>query len=188
MQNSPPLSGSRRRIFQPATLAGRLIGPIVALMTLAVVANVGFAAWLSARRAATNARERESQVAAVLRHSKTSPTLPVLRALKQRTGDEFVVWDAARGRADLATLPESAIDARSIRRGLVTGEATLGGSRYRLGEVRLPEMRPSSLVVLAPRRPVAHHRRCSDSPTPSSQSRRRTRQVCPPRSRRCAAG
>ena len=127
---------------------------MVALMTLAVAINVGFAAWLSAQRATAAARERESQVAAVLRHSKAAPTLPVLRALQQRTGDEFVVWDAAAGQPSLSTLPDSVIDARSLRRGLVTGEAMLGGRRYRLGEIRLPDTRPSTLIVLAPWRPI----------------------------------
>jgi len=155
MLNSSRHAAVRPRRFRPATLAGRLIAPTVALMTLAVAANGVFAAWLSARRTTASARERESQVAAVLRYSKATPTLPVLRALQQRTGDEFVVWDAARGRAGLSTLPESALDDRSIRRGLVTGEATLGGQSYRLGEVRLPDTRPSTLVVLAPRRPIA---------------------------------
>ncbi len=155
MRNSSRHAAVRPRFFRAETLAGRLIAPTVALMTLAVAANVAFAAWLSASRANASARERESQIAAVLRHSKAAPTLPVLRALQQRTGDEFVVWDAARGRAGFSTLPESALDDRSIRRGLVTGEATLGGRSYRLGEVRLPDTRPSTLVVLAPRRPIA---------------------------------
>ncbi len=141
--------------FRPRTLAGRLIGPTVALVTIAVAANMAFAAWLSARRATASASERERQVAAVLRYSKAAPTTTVLRALQQRTGDEFVVWDAALGRAGLSTLPESAIDDRAIKRGLVTGEATLGGRPYRLGEIRLPDSRPSTLVVLAPRQPVA---------------------------------
>ena len=141
--------------LRPKSLAGRLVGPTVALMILAVAINVGFASWLSARRATAAARERESQVAAVLRYSKAASTLPVLRALQQRTGDEFVVWDAARGRAGLSTLPDSAIDELAIRRGLVTGEATLGGRSYRVGEVRLPDARPSTLIVLAPRQPVA---------------------------------
>lgn len=136
-----------------SSLAGRLIGPTVGLVAVAVLVNLGFASWLAARRAALGARERQLQVAAVLRYSRVAPSLPVLRALRERTGDEFVVWDGTR--AGLATLPAATLDAASIRRGLVSGDLTLDGTRYRIGEVRLPEPRPSTLLVLAPNRPFS---------------------------------
>jgi signal transduction histidine kinase len=134
------------------TLASRLVAPVVGLVLVAVVANVGFAAWWGATRAAAAAAERRQQVAAALATTRIPLAAPVLAALHQLTGDHYVVWDAATDAPGAATLPLGPADAPRLERGEISGSFVHDGTRYRVGAVRSAGVRPEVVLVLSPAR------------------------------------
>mgnify|MGYP003332257525 CR=1 FL=1 len=64
------------------SLTRQLVWPVVGLLLAAVLANVGFSAWLAARRSADAARAARDQVADTLTASRVSLSIPVLDALR----------------------------------------------------------------------------------------------------------
>jgi hypothetical protein len=118
----------------------------------AVIANVGFAAWLAVRRSREAARVRQEQVAAALGESRVAVSRQVLDTLCRLTGSHFVVWDTSRGGPGLSTLPPQAIDvpalAALVARG--GGTATVAGESVEVGLVRSTGVRPERVVVLTP--------------------------------------
>ena len=146
------------RPFHPpvrrASLRRQLVLPMVGLLLAAVLGNVAFTAWLAARRSAQTARAGQEQVAAALRSSRVSLSLPVLEALAQLTGSQFVVWDPAAGTRGLATLPREAISDGRLAAALPDGTVDVGGQRHRLGVIRSGGVRPETVIVLTPVRTI----------------------------------
>ena len=141
---------SPRRAAVP--LAQQLVLPTVGLVLAAVIANVGFAAWLAVRRSREAARVRQEQVAAALGESRVAVSRQVLDTLSRLTGSHFVVWDTSRGGPGLSTLPPQAIDAPALA-ALVArggGTATVAGESMEVGLVRSTGVRPERVVVLTP--------------------------------------
>jgi signal transduction histidine kinase len=139
-----------------SSLTRQLVAPVVGLLLAAVLANVGFAAWLTARRSAAAAAAAQARVADSLAASRVSLSAAVLDALRRLTGSHFVVWDETARAAGLSTLsPE---ERRSLdAAGLVPGRqalVTLAGVRHRCGTVRSGGVRPETVIVLTPARPV----------------------------------
>jgi signal transduction histidine kinase len=133
-------------------LARQLVLPTVGLVLAAVVANVGFAAWLAVRRSRETARARQAQVADALEASRVAVSPQVLDTLRQLTGSHFVVWDAARRTPGPATLPAAILDAAAVaaladRAG---GTATVAGELVHVGLARSSGVRPETVLVLTP--------------------------------------
>jgi signal transduction histidine kinase len=135
-----------------SSLVTRLVAPVVGLVLAAVLANVGFSAWWSARQAAHAARTRREQVAAALELSRIPLAPPVLEALHQLTGDHYVVWNATTNSPGAATLQIGVDTVAAIGRG--TDVVTSDGVRYRIGTVRSAGVRPETVAVLSPIRPI----------------------------------
>ena len=140
-----------------SSLTRQLVLPVVGLLLAAVLANVGFAAWLAARRSGRAVSQRQEQVAAALRSSRIPLTQPVLDTLERLTGCHFVVWDDASRTHGLSTLPPESIAATGDERlaaAVPAGTLTVDGQRYRIGAIRSRGVRPETVLVLAPVRPL----------------------------------
>jgi len=145
----------------PANRPGRslfrlLVMPVVGLVLAAVVANVAFAALLAARRAQDAARAQQAQVAAALEASRVALSPQVLDTLRQLTGSDFLVWNAADRSAGHSTLPADLLTRHSAER-IVTatgGTVVLDGRRYHVGTARSSGVRPETVLVLTPVRGV----------------------------------
>lgn len=137
-----------------ASLTRRLVIPVIGLVLAAVLANVGFAAWLAARRSLAAADAARDRVAATLESSRMALAPQVLDALRQLTGSHFVVWNAASRTAGISTLPAAAetLAADAARAGL--DDVVIGGRRHRLGIVSSRGPRPESVLVLTPVRGI----------------------------------
>ena len=137
------------------SLTRQLVMPVVGLVLAAVLANVGFSAWLAARRSAEATRASQQQVADALRASRMSLSAAVLDALHRLTGNHFVVWNESSRSTGLATLPAetlTSLDGDAVAAALRSGSGTFGGRRYRLGAVRSEGVRPETVLVLTPAR------------------------------------
>lgn len=137
------------------SLTRQLVLPVVGLVLAAVLANVGFSAWLAVRRSALATRAAQKQVADALRTSRVSLSAAVLDALHQLTGNHFLVWRESAGSIGLSTLPPEvvgSIHANAIAAALELGSGTFGGQRYRVGPVRSEGVRPETVLVLTPER------------------------------------
>lgn len=142
----PPRRSSLRR---------QLVVPVVGLLLAGVLANVAFASWLAARRAAEVARDRQRQVVDTLEASRVTLTLPVLETLERLTGSRFVVWNPRDDTVGATTLPPSdrdALVAGGIATALERGEVALDGRSFRVATVKSGSVRPETVVVLTPRR------------------------------------
>ena len=142
----PPRRSSLRR---------QLILPVVGLLLAGVLANVAFASWLAARRAADVARQRERQVVETLATSRVTLTLPVLETLARPTGGRCVVRNPVPG--SLGTTPRAPgelaeLAASGVAAALERGTTTLHGQAFRVATVRSGSVRPETVVVLTPRR------------------------------------
>ncbi len=140
---------------QHLSLTRQLVLPVVGLVMAAVLANVGFSAWLAARRSAEATRVAQEQVADALRASRMSLSAAVLDALHRLTGNHFLVWNESTDRIGLSTLPAQAletIDTADVVAALRSGSGTFGGRRYRLGAVKSEGVRPETVLVLTPAR------------------------------------
>jgi len=138
------------------SLLRRLGVPVVGLVLAAVLANVAFAAWLAARRAAERAEAGRTQVAAALASSRVVLTQPVLDTLQQLTGSHFVIWDPASRAASLTTLPPTVL-AAGVAESLAAavGDVTiLDGRRYRIGRIRSGGVRPETVLMLVPEQSI----------------------------------
>ena len=137
------------------SLTRQLVLPVVGLVLAAVLANVGFSAWLAARRSAEATRAAQQQVADALRASRVSLSAAVLDALHRLTGSHFLVWEESAHRIGLSTLPPetlAAVDGDAVAAAIRAGSGTFGGQRYRLGTVRSEGVRPETVLVLTPER------------------------------------
>lgn len=135
-----------------SSLVTRLVAPVVGLVLAAVLANVGFSAWWAVHQAAVAARTRREQVAATLEYSRIPLAPAVLESLHQLTGDHYVVWDAKTNGPGAATIEIAADTALEVGRG--SGIVTIDGVRYRVGAVRSAGVRPETVVVFSPVRPL----------------------------------
>ncbi|MFM8891295.1 MAG: sensor histidine kinase [Planctomycetia bacterium] len=145
------------RAVRSRSLTRRLVLPVVGLVLTAVLANVGFAAWLAARRSAESARATGQRIAETLRSSRISAAPGVLDALHRLTGSHFVVWDEATRRLGPGTLPREtldAIDPATIADAVAAGRGTLGGRRYRVVALAGEPVRPETVLVLTPARSI----------------------------------
>jgi signal transduction histidine kinase len=137
------------------SLTRQLVLPVVGLVLAAVLANVGFSAWLAARRSAAATRAAQQQVADALQASRVSLSAAVLDALHRLTGSHFLVWDESARRIGLSTLPPetlAAVDGDAVAAAIRAGSGTFGGQQYRLGTVRSEGVRPETVLVLTPER------------------------------------
>jgi signal transduction histidine kinase len=137
------------------SLTRQLVLPVVGLVLAAVLANVGFSAWLAARRSAAATRAAQQQVADALQASRVSLSAAVLDALHRLTGSHFLVWDESARRIGLSTLPPetlAAVDGDAVAAAIRAGSGTFDGDRYRLGTVRSEGVRPETVLVLTPER------------------------------------
>ena len=142
----PPRRSSLRR---------QLVLPVVGLLLAGVLANVAFASWLAARRAADVARLRERQVVETLATSRVTLTLPVLETLARLTDSRFVVWNPVDGSLGTTTLDSGEREellAAGLALAIERGTTTLGGQAFRVATVRSGSVRPETVVVLTPRR------------------------------------
>ena len=137
------------------SLTQQLVLPVVGLVLAAVLANVGFSAWLAARRSAEATRAAQQQVADALRASRVSLSVAVLDALHRLTGSHFLIWEESTCRIGLSTLPPEEIETvpgDAVAAAIRAGSGTFGGQRYRLGTVRSEGVRPETVLVLTPER------------------------------------
>lgn len=133
-----------------------LVMPVVGLVLAAVIANVGFAAFLAARRAQDAARSQQEQVARALETSKVALSRPVLETLRLLTGSEFLIWNATDGIAGLSTLPPEIL-ARHAPSAIAAADGTsvvLDAQRFRVGTARSGSVRSETVLVLTPVRSV----------------------------------
>ena len=141
-----------------SSLRRQLVLPVVGLLLAGVLANVAFASWLAARRAADVARQHEQQVVETLAASRVTLTLPVLETLARLTKSRFVVWNPVDGSLGATTLgPEERdeLSASGVAAALERGTTTIGGQAFRVATVRSGSVRPETVVVLTPRRSIA---------------------------------
>ncbi len=140
-----------------SSLRRQLVLPVVGLLLAGVLANVAFASWLAARRAADVARQHEQQVVETLAASRVTLTLPVLETLARLTKSRFVVWNPVDGSLGATTLgPEERdeLSASGVAAALERGTTTIGGQAFRVATVRSGSVRPETVVVLTPRRSI----------------------------------
>lgn len=135
-----------------SSLSRQLVLPVAGLVLAAVLANVGFSAWLATQRSLATARAGQEQVAAALDASRIALSPQVLDTLRRLTGSHFVVWNPATRMAEASTLPAEAIDDRRAAdlAAAVGASALVDGRRYRIGLVRASGVRPESVLVLTP--------------------------------------
>jgi signal transduction histidine kinase len=139
------------------SLTRQLVWPVVGLVLAAVLANVGFSAWLTARRSAAAARAAREQVGDTLAASRVSPTAPVLESLRRLTGNHFVVWNESDRRIGPSTLPAAAlegVDAGAMAAASRDGRGRFAGTTYSVGAVRSGGVPPETVLVLTPDRSV----------------------------------
>ena len=139
------------------SLTRQLVWPVVGLVLTAVLANVGFSAWLAVRRSADAARAARDQVADTLTASRVSLSIPVLDALRRLTGNHFIIWNEPERAVGISTLPKDAmdgVDAALLAAAIRDGRGTFAGRRYRVGTVRSGGVRPETVLVLTPDRTV----------------------------------
>lgn len=134
-----------------------LVMPVVGLVLVAVLANVGFAAFLAARRAQEAARAQQDQVARALEQSRVALSQPVLDTLKVLTGSEFLIWNATDRVARLSTLPQPLLARQSPQAIADALDKTiaLDGRRYQVGMARSGSVRAETVLVLTPVRSLA---------------------------------
>jgi signal transduction histidine kinase len=140
-----------------ATRPGRslfrlLVMPVVGLVLVAVLANVGFAAFLAARQAQEAARGQQEKVAKALELSRVALSQPVLDTLTVLTGSEFLIWNASDRLAGFSTLAP-AILARHDPQTIAAATGTtimLDGQRYHVGTARSGSARAETVLVLTP--------------------------------------
>ena len=140
-----------------SSLRRQLVLPVVGLLLAGVLANVAFASWLAARRAADVARQHEQQVVETLAASRVTLTLPVLETLARLTKSRFVIWNPVDGSLGATTLDSGERDellAAGVALALERGTTTLGGQAFRVATVRSGSVRPETVVVLTPRRSI----------------------------------
>ena len=135
-----------------SSLSRQLVLPVAGLVLAAVLANVGFSAWLATQRSLAAARAGQEQVAAALEAARIALSPQVLDTLQRLTGSHFVVWNPAARTADASTLPAGTIDDRRAAdlADTVGASAVIDGRRYRIGLVRASGVRPESVLVLTP--------------------------------------
>jgi signal transduction histidine kinase len=141
-----------------SSLTRQLVLPVVGLVLVAVLANVAFAAWLAARRAAAVGQAAQQRVAEALRSTRFALSPAVLEALERLTGSHFIVWDESTRRPGLSTLPRevvASLSAEQVAEAIAAGRGTFGGRRYRVGTTRSGSVRPEAVLVLTPERSVA---------------------------------
>jgi Flp pilus assembly protein CpaB len=136
-------------------LTRQLVMPVVGLVLAAVLANVGFSAWLAARRSAAATRAAQQQVADALQASRVSLSAAVLDALHRLTANHFLIWNESIRQPGLTTLPTEVmgtLDGDRVAAALRAGNGTFGGKRYQIGAVRSEGVRPETVLVLTPAR------------------------------------
>jgi len=140
-----------------STLPGRslfrlLVMPVVGLVLVAVLANVGFAAFFAVRRAQDAARDQQDKVAKALEQSRVTLSQPVLDTLKVLTGSEFVIWNATDRVAGLSTLPRTALEKHPPAQiAAATGKTiTHDGQSYHIGVAKSGSVRAETVLVLTP--------------------------------------
>jgi signal transduction histidine kinase len=137
------------------SLTRQLVLPVVGLVLAAVLAHVGSAAWLAARRSVTATRVAQARVADALSAARVTVSPGVLDALHRLTGSHFLLWDETTGRIGIATLPApETLRPDTVATAIRTGRGTFGGARYAVGRVQSAGVRPETVVVLAPERSV----------------------------------
>ena len=137
------------------SLTQQLVLPVVGLVLAAVLANVGFSAWLAARRSAEATRAAQQQVADALRASRVSLSAAVLDALHRLTGSHFLIWEESTRRIGLSTLPPETLETLqgdAVATAIRAGIGTFAGQRYRLGTVRSEGVRLETVLILTPER------------------------------------
>ena len=140
-----------------SSLTRQVVLPIVGLLLAAVLANVGFSAWLAVQRSAENTRLQQRQVAAALTASRVSLSLPVLDALQRLTGSHFIIWNEASQSHGLSTLSAAAMDGvgdTRLAETIATGAVAIGGQHYRIGVVHSEGVRPETVLILTPVRAI----------------------------------
>ncbi|MGI9176852.1 MAG: HAMP domain-containing protein, partial [Pirellulales bacterium] len=143
--------------FPGRTLSAQLVWPVVGLVLAAVLANVGFAAWLATRSALVAARENRERIVAALDRSRIPLSPAVVEALADLTGSELVVWDDARNAPLAATLTSDRLaTATDPLRAARDGDLIqLGAERHAVGIVRASGVRPERAFLLTPVQRVA---------------------------------
>ena len=140
-----------------SSLTRQLVVPVVGLLLAAVLANVGFSAWLAAERSVATALAQQSQVAAALKASRVSLSMPVLDALAQLTGCHFILWNEGTEKRSLSTIDPAALltlDDAKLAASVPKGNVLIADHRYSLGVVRSEGVRPETVLVLTPLRPI----------------------------------
>ena len=146
-----------RGSFRNESLTARLVLPVVGLVLAGVLVNVAFSAWLATRHGAAAAHERQARVAAVLASTRVALSPAVLDALHALTGSHFVVWDAKGHRTGASSLPADRLAAASggpLAAAIEAGRIDIGGVRYRLGSAQAAGVRPETVLVLTPEKPM----------------------------------
>jgi signal transduction histidine kinase len=129
-----------------------LVMPVVGLVLVAVIANVGFEAFLAVRRTQDAARAQQDKVAKALEQSRVALSQPVLDTLKVLTGSDFVIWNPTDRRTGFTTLAPDML-ARHDPRGLADAIGTsilLDGRRYHVGTARSGSARAETVLVFTP--------------------------------------
>lgn len=144
-------------LLRHPSLTRQLVLPVVGLVLTAVLANVGFSAWLAARRSAEATRAAQRQVADALGAARVSLSPSVLDALHRLTGSHFLVWEESKQTLGLSTLPPAAVAALQgdgVAAAIRTGRGLFGGSPYRVGTVKSQGVRPETVLILTPERSI----------------------------------
>ena len=139
-------------------LARQLLLPVVGLLVAGVLANVGFAAWLAARRHGEEIALRQRQVAETLASSRVAFSPAVLNALASLTGNHFVVWgqqSVVQSTLPFAVEPELTRALGGLLGPVFAFDTSLGivpvaGNRYSVAAVRSTGVRPETVLVLTP--------------------------------------
>lgn len=153
-------SDLRERMTTPrprVTLFRQLVVPTVGLVLAAVLANVGFAAWLAARRSLTATEAAQDRLLAALESARVPLAPPVLETLERMTGSEFIVWDQAAAGPGLTTLSAGELATVDLT-GLAhdqAGHVAIAGRRHRVATARSSGVRPETVFMLTPVKSLA---------------------------------